>query len=542
MSIWLKEQITFWFNSEFYAIGTSAFAGTAIRMALLNYLDTVTVKYPTTEYGPFMEMFITQSYLLPNFLGCFIMACCIVNMKKLSAISVPTYKFLTTGMCGCITTYSSWINLGIDKEFGSTSWDRYLIMIVIQIWLTWSAFTFGYAFVKNIEESPLLQYSWSWLVNARSYAVNKSGFALDGVKRLQRARKKEEALIPDSEKERSSNGTADDVTKANTLANSAMPAGNVIRSSLIGPGGGGIVSSGVGGKRSTFTMTRSKQNVNMILDALCEEDGSAAGDSDSPLRYPSTSIGARRSAGVNRQSRFTNSQQRRSELDLALSEDAFANEAGGGGDENDPNEDPVTLNPISGRISVFREHGIKQRGENIRVSSMRASQLPSNNEVTKATPPSAVAQPAPVVVTAENVPVTFSERFLSFFQQNEWYIWCSLFWCVAIPIWVTLALMPEVDYYDNKLRRETYRSIALAPLGVWVRWGLTRFPSLKALWPAMNPQTMTANLFAVTFECCLDVFSTSSWVLSINDGKYFGSFFSRPVSKDLYLSLLSTMF
>ncbi len=90
MSTFIKEQLTFWFNAEFYAIGISAFVGSAIRIALQNFFSDITVKDPLTGYGPFMQMFKAQMYLVPNFLGCFIMACCVVNMKQLSAISVPT--------------------------------------------------------------------------------------------------------------------------------------------------------------------------------------------------------------------------------------------------------------------------------------------------------------------------------------------------------------------------------------------------------------------------------------------------------------------
>ncbi len=70
------------------------------------------------------------------------------------------------------------------------------------------------------------------------------------------------------------------------------------------------------------------------------------------------------------------------------------------------------------------------------------------------------------------------------------------------------------------MRKNTIRSIALAPLGAWTRWGLTRFPKFKALWPEMNPQTLTANMLAVILMCCLNIYSSGPWVIAINDGKY----------------------
>jgi fluoride ion exporter CrcB/FEX len=113
---------------------------------------------------------------------------------------------------------------------------------------------------------------------------------------------------------------------------------------------------------------------------------------------------------------------------------------------------------------------------------------------------------------------TSCTRFGSEIGQYEYYIWAASFCITAVAIWVVLGLLPRLAYYDNVTYRDTYRSVALAPLGAWLRWALTRIPAIKQLWPQMNPQTLIANLSAVTLMCALVVFSDSSWVAAVNAG------------------------
>jgi fluoride ion exporter CrcB/FEX len=121
--------------------------------------------------------------------------------------------------------------------------------------------------------------------------------------------------------------------------------------------------------------------------------------------------------------------------------------------------------------------------------------------------------------TATNVdPSTSCTRFGSRIGQYEYYIWAGSFCITAVAIWVVLGLLPRLAYYDDATFRNTYRSVALAPFGAWLRWALTRIPAIKQLWPQMNPQTLIANLTAVTLMCALLVFSDSSWVMAVNAG------------------------
>jgi fluoride ion exporter CrcB/FEX len=68
------------------------------------------------------------------------------------------------------------------------------------------------------------------------------------------------------------------------------------------------------------------------------------------------------------------------------------------------------------------------------------------------------------------------------------------------------------------------------PLGAWIRWGLSRIPQIKAVFPSLHPQTLIANLFAVTLMCCMLVLvlapdsdshshNDAVWVVAVNNGE-----------------------
>ena len=98
---WLlfKEQALFWFNAEFFSVGLSAFAGTAIRVGISNaFAEGSIPEVYTSSYGAMLQVFYSQPFLIPNFLGCIIMAYCISYQATISGLSVPLYKALTTGI------------------------------------------------------------------------------------------------------------------------------------------------------------------------------------------------------------------------------------------------------------------------------------------------------------------------------------------------------------------------------------------------------------------------------------------------------------
>eukprot|EP00600_Ochromonadales_sp_CCMP1393_P008860 CAMPEP_0174958250 /NCGR_PEP_ID=MMETSP0004_2-20121128/2519_1 /TAXON_ID=420556 /ORGANISM="Ochromonas sp., Strain CCMP1393" /LENGTH=400 /DNA_ID=CAMNT_0016206441 /DNA_START=432 /DNA_END=1634 /DNA_ORIENTATION=+ len=172
-------------------------------------------------------------------------------------------------------------------------------------------------------------------------------------------------------------------------------------------------------------------------------------------------------------------------------------------------------------------------------SSSASSSAPATTSTTTTGAAAAAGNPA------------VESSWLSWFHRNEYACWCYTFWTVAIVLWIVLAASPsQPAYFKNQTLRDTYRAIALAPLGAWMRWALTKFPRIKAAWPEMNPQTMAANLFAVTFECCLLVFASTSFVPALNNGingscstvsTFFGEIHNLYFEKGPYVALRYTV-
>lgn len=142
----LKTFANYWFDSEFFAVGIFSFAGVAVRVGITNEFAVnhgVSSDYAMTTYGPYLQLFYTQSYLLPNFIGCFVMGICMKEVVFLNNRSKGLCKGLTTGLCGSITTFSSWVNGAIYQTFDSYSWFYIAVMIVLEYWMTYHAFLLG---------------------------------------------------------------------------------------------------------------------------------------------------------------------------------------------------------------------------------------------------------------------------------------------------------------------------------------------------------------------------------------------------------------
>jgi len=147
---------------------------------------------------------------------------------------------------------------------------------------------------------------------------------------------------------------------------------------------------------------------------------------------------------------------------------------------------------------------------------------------------------------ATNTTDTTNNTILRTFHQYEYYLWAILLTTTCITIWIILGLLPYIHYYNTIKLRNTYRAIALAPLGAWTRWGLTKFPGIKNVWPDMHPQTFIANMAGVTCMCALLVYSASSWVYAVDTGfngslttvsTFFAELHSLYLEKGPYVSL-----
>lgn len=144
----IRENLYYWFDSEFFAIGIFAFAGVAIRVGVTNEFRTEHgVESDMESYGAFLQLFYSQPYLLANVIGCFIIGICLKEFKTIHGVSAGLFKGLTTGFCGSITTFSSWINTTNDRTYNNVTWSYIFQMIIIEYCITWAAFSLGMMFI-----------------------------------------------------------------------------------------------------------------------------------------------------------------------------------------------------------------------------------------------------------------------------------------------------------------------------------------------------------------------------------------------------------
>jgi fluoride ion exporter CrcB/FEX len=371
-----KENIDFWFNSEFFTVGLFALAGVAIRDAITTELVTTTTSTKTAAFQSFTELFHGQAFLVSNFLGCFIMSFCVSNQKAIEKVSKPLYIGITTGLCGSITTLSSWMNGTVSVVFGSKNWVLLFITITLQFWLIWSAFLLGFAAARLLEE----QQTSSTPLVVTSASANKMA-----------------TLLP-------------------------PPPPPPVPSTT-----------------ASLRKTEVKRGFELV---------------------PTTGIEAAAADSV----------------------------------EASPPATPAEASP--GDINDTDE----EIGDTATTKEIQ------------------LVPPSPPL--REQVYATLC-RIYELFHVFEWYVWAGLFATTMVIVWIILASDSQAAYFkDDLVVRNTYRSVALAPLGAWARWALGRIPRIKDSWPDMYPHTLLANLGAVFFMCMLSVLCTSSWVPAINTGMY----------------------
>lgn len=106
----------------------------------------------STPYGSFISIFEHHPYLISNLLGCFIMSICISKKEIIESVSPGLYLCLTTGFCGCLTTFSSWINGAITSQLNPYNFYQVLITVFLEFCITWVFFCLGFAGVKLWDE------------------------------------------------------------------------------------------------------------------------------------------------------------------------------------------------------------------------------------------------------------------------------------------------------------------------------------------------------------------------------------------------------
>jgi fluoride ion exporter CrcB/FEX len=169
MDVWLLEQGKFWISAEFFAVGLSSFLGVYIRVAIAHRFPLETVfgcdfaQFQSMAYDPFLHLYLSRQVLIPNIVGCFLMAFFISFAQPLSNVSVPLFKSLTTGLCGCITTFSTWLNYTVDDMLNQR-WIVVFTSLMLEFWILWSAYTMGAAFSKLLQSlvKDFLCYYHKW--------------------------------------------------------------------------------------------------------------------------------------------------------------------------------------------------------------------------------------------------------------------------------------------------------------------------------------------------------------------------------------------
>jgi fluoride ion exporter CrcB/FEX len=113
-----------------------------VCIMIISSLYPCSQNFSNDWYGPFIEVYGDQTYLMSNIVGCFIMAFAFTNMKSLTDFNPAFYKFLTTGLCGSLTTFSSWMVTG-TADGVYHNFFAMLTMIGMEFALTWCGYELG---------------------------------------------------------------------------------------------------------------------------------------------------------------------------------------------------------------------------------------------------------------------------------------------------------------------------------------------------------------------------------------------------------------
>lgn len=118
---------------------------------------------------------------------------------------------------------------------------------------------------------------------------------------------------------------------------------------------------------------------------------------------------------------------------------------------------------------------------------------------------------------------TYVSQIYAFLSYYEYYIWCILFCAIALSLWITFFSInsnsnSSSNYFNNNKRKNRYISIALAPLGSWIRYYIST-TTIKSYYTTLYIHTLLCNIIAVLIMCLLLIYaSNDTWKYSINAG------------------------
>ena len=146
-----KGQAKYWINEELFAVGLWGFGGGAIRLAGYRCFDSIADVQDDDSSGPFSQIFFAQPFLFANFIGSFVMAILYIYKDEIVSYSPHLYKGVTTGFCGSLTSFAAWIGNANAGPFRSYNWYKIIAMLMLEFWMTWSAFIFGFAVARYVK-------------------------------------------------------------------------------------------------------------------------------------------------------------------------------------------------------------------------------------------------------------------------------------------------------------------------------------------------------------------------------------------------------
>jgi fluoride ion exporter CrcB/FEX len=626
MDVWLLEQGKFWISAEFFAVGLSSFLGVYIRVAIAHRFPLETVfgcdfaQFQSMAYDPFLHLYLSRQVLIPNIVGCFLMAFFISFAQPLSNVSVPLFKSLTTGLCGCITTFSTWLNYTVDDMLNQR-WIVVFTSLMLEFWILWSAYTMGAAFSKLLQslvkdflcyyhkwypskddkdnirvsfdrtEEEAAEYDYQWeerkhILNIEPFSssslqegLEMSSFDLSNPNTMSLPHLEAKASMPSPRGQQVSFRPSSNFDTSNYMRldleedDEQQEAGFVALASPKNLRAGSptprSASQNHGMSRRAVSPfgSSSEHNRSNRFDALFfpsfdiddgkgDDDGKVKRNDGTRSRSPS-----RHDDCSKQDDPFNQSKRKRKLLSAALSGNVASSPLT---NMNVGNSKIVKLHHISGVIDIWREDGAatdtldeasvleKKRKSETNVGHNKTFLVVADGLEHKAAGEGDIEEgmalvKKPTILARTSTVMTLEKEseekrnrqssifctvvnfvkydLLRFFQKHEFYVWASAFMAVAAGIWISL-IVYDLDTSESvrldqpapvsDLKLVWLRSMALAPLGCWFRWGLTRIRSIKGWWPEMNPQTMIANLVAVGLACLLAVLIPSwTWYLPI---------------------------
>lgn len=136
---------------EFSFVGLMSFVGVLLRYHFIRILTIIKNNSPqicSLASESAQSLFYNQPYLISNLLGSFIIAlvmntCLLDRLKSEKQMHSNVIQSLTTGFCGCLTTFASWINQFSTDTFHAHDWFSQIILLFIEFALCWTCYQLG---------------------------------------------------------------------------------------------------------------------------------------------------------------------------------------------------------------------------------------------------------------------------------------------------------------------------------------------------------------------------------------------------------------